>query len=268
MESIREAVERAKTRREQLASNDFEIPRQHLRQNFKSTSENVELDLAHLQSQRIVAHDGKDPHSRPFDILRTEILRSMDLRGWKVLGITSPTPNCGKTFIAANLALSMGRQSESQVGLVDLDLRKPRVAACLGLKPHGEGAIGVLKGGNSVLNELIGVRAGGSKLEVLPTMPTVDSSDLVDSSGMKDFLRDLRDLRQFRIIILDLPPLLTGHDVISILPQIDCILLVAAMGTSKIAEIKECNKYLRSTDVVRFILNKAPPSKADYYQYY
>lgn len=268
MESIRQAVERAKSRREPLGGDSLEIPRQHLRHDFDLASEDVQLDFAHLQSQRIIAYDGKDPYSRPFDILRTEVLRSMDLEGWKVLGITSPTPNCGKTFVAANLALSMGRRAERQVCLIDLDLRRPRVASCLGLKPRGEGTLGVLKGGSSFNGEIIGARITGTHIEVLPTIATADSSDLVDSSAMKDLLRNLRELRQSRIVILDLPPLLTGHDVISILPHMDCILLVAAMGTSKIAEIKECNKYLQSTDVVRFVLNKAPASTSEYYQYY
>jgi len=37
-------------------------------------------------------------------------------------------------------------------------------------------------------------------------------------------------------------------------------LLVAAVGTSTIAEIEECNRYLQATEVVRFVLNKVPES--------
>jgi hypothetical protein len=52
--------------------------------------------------------------------------------------------------------------------------------------------------------------------------------------------------------------MLSGDDVIAILPQVDCILLVAAVGTSTIAQIEECNKHLQSVDVVRLVLNKVP----------
>jgi len=69
------------------------------------------------------------------------------------------------------------------------------------------------------------------------------------------------------MVILDLPPLLTGHDAISILPHVDCVLLVAAVGTSKVSEIEECNKYLQATDVVRVVLNKVPET-ATAYAYY
>jgi protein-tyrosine kinase len=69
-------------------------------------------------------------------------------------------------------------------------------------------------------------------------------------------------------VIIDLPPVLMGDDVISILPQIDCILFVAAAGTSTISDIKESNKHLESTSVVRFVLNKAPDTPISYYARY
>jgi Mrp family chromosome partitioning ATPase len=199
-------------------------------------------------------------------MLRTELLRSMDVKGWRTLAITSPTPNCGKTLTAVNLALSMARQPERQVFLADLDLRQPRVAASLGLKSP-EGVLGVIEGRIVMDGAVVRARAGGSSLDVLPTAPTSNSSDLVSSSAMRTLLQDITGHGQSRIVILDLPPLLTGHDVISILPQVDCVLLVAAVGTSTVSEIEECNKYLQSTEVVRFILNKAPDANTRYSYY-
>ena len=120
MEGIRQAIERAKARQEQQSGSALEIPRRPAKHGLgvayqgKQRTEEVELDPAYLQSRRIVAYDGKDPRSRPFDILRTEVLQSMDLKGWKILAVTSPTPSCGKTLVAVNLALSMGRQPERQ----------------------------------------------------------------------------------------------------------------------------------------------------------
>ena len=139
MENIRQAIERAKDGQRQTGTSAPGPARASARQVFgdalggKPTPQ-IELDRAHLKSQQIFAYDGKDLRSRSFDMLRTEVLQSMDLKGWKTLAITSPTPSCGKTFTAVNLALSMSRQAERQVFLADLDLRKPRVAASLGLK--------------------------------------------------------------------------------------------------------------------------------------
>jgi protein-tyrosine kinase len=262
MENIRQAIERAKGQPKQNGVGLEQSQRQarHLG-NPPEGSERIQevaLDFAHLQSQRIVAYDGKDIRSRPFDILRTEVLRSMDLKGWKTLAVTSPTSGCGKTLTAVNLALSLARQPERQVFLADLDLRKPQVATYLGVKCR-DGLLGVVE-------ERLEV--GGSRLDVLPTAATSNSSDLVASTAMRMLLQDIAGHGQSRIAILDLPPLLMGHDAISILPQVDCVLLVAAVGTSTIGEIEECNKYLQATEVVRFVLNKVPPQSAARYAYY
>lgn len=226
----------------------------------------VELDAAFLQSQRLVAYDGKDHRSRPFDVLRTEVLRSMDLKGWKTLAVTSPTPNCGKTLTAINLALSMARQPERQVLLVDLDLRKPRVANSLGLKCK-EGVVGLIEGDTDLYRALVRARVGDSRLEILPTVPAPNASDLIGSRAMRMFLEEISGPSQSQIVILDLPPLLSGHDVISILPLVDCVLPVAAVGTTKVSEIQEFNNHLFETNVVRFVLNKAPETNSAYVYY-
>ena len=156
------------------------------------------------------------------------------------LAITSPTPSCGKTFTAVNLALSMARQAERQVFLADLDLRKPRVAASLGLKCN-EGVLNVLDGHVALNDAVVQARVGASKLQILPTVPAPNCSDLVGSSAMKSLLEDLKRHGRFGMLFSILPPLLTGHDVISILPSVDCVLLVAAIGTTKVSEIRDCN---------------------------
>jgi protein-tyrosine kinase len=272
MESIRQAVERAKARAAVHPSEPkLKKPPREASHAFvpgleEAALREVELDPDHLRSRRIVAHQGKDIHSRPFDMLRTEVRSSMDRNGWKVLAVTSPTPGCGKTLVAVNLALSMARQSDRHVCLVDLDLRKPQVAATLGLK-HSHGVLDILEGRAAMEHCRALVRAGGTQLEVIPTLPSSDPSDLVSSPGMKMFLEDLSGHGGSRIVILDLPPLLAGHDVLSILPQVDCVLLVGAVGTSKVSEIEDCNKYLQATNVVRFVLNKAPESSTAYAYY-
>ena len=271
MENIRQAVERAKLHCEQSGI-IREPPRQPARRIFGDSQESiqrvqeVELDIAQLESQRIVAFDGNDPRSRSFDILRTEVLQSMDLNGWKTIAITSPSSSCGKTVTAVNLALSMARLRERQVLLVDLDLRKPNVAPCLGLECR-EGLVGVLEKRIELHEAIVKARVGECSFEVLPTAPASNSSDLISATATRAMLENIEGTSASQIVILDLPPLLAGHDVISILPYLDCVLLVAAMGVTKISEVKECNKYLKATEVVRFVLNKVPESSVPYVYY-
>jgi protein-tyrosine kinase len=263
MENIRQAVERAKARPDSRSSSGSSVlPPRTVHGLNDVRKREIELDPAYLQSQRIVAFDGRDPRSRPFDVLRTEVLRSMDLKCWKTLAVTSATPGCGKTVTATNLALSMARQSEHEVCLVDLDLQRPQVASSLGLKSQ-EGTLDVIEKRVDLVSATQIVRAGASRLEVLPTTPSSDSSDLVASAAMKMFFQELAGYGRSRIV-LDLPPVLTSHDVISILPQVDCVLFVVGVGVSKISEIEECSKYLEGAEVVRIVLNKAPESRLTY----
>ncbi len=274
MEIIRQAVQRAKQRLEQRDGIALRLPQPPATHGIDEAYggdepiREIELDSAYLQSKRMIAYDRKDLRSRSFDILRAQVLRSMDLKGWKTLAVTSPTPSCGKTLTAINLALSLARQSERQVFLVDMDLRKPQVADCLGLIGD-EGVLGVLEGHLTLTSAIIQARIGNCKFEVLPTARSLHSSDLMGSRAMSAFFQEIeKQGRRSRIVILDLPPLLTGDDAIAILPHVDCVLLVAAVGTSTVSEIEECNKHLESTDVVRFVLNKAPESSVNHHYYF
>ena len=273
MEEIRTALERAKAShplaveqgeaqaRRQIESRPSRLPTTDAR------IQEFEINAAHLRSMRIIAHDHAEPQSMSFDMLRTQVLQSMDQKDWKILGVTSPTPNCGKTVMAMNLALSVARQPERSVLIVDLDLRKPQVASCLGLRPN-KGVISILDGRTTLASAIIPARVGNHQVAVLPTETAISgSSDRMASRAMTEMLEQIKRDCQSQMVILDLPPLLSGDDVLTILPQLDCVLLVAAVGTSTVAEIKECIKYLQSLEIVRFVLNKAPPSHLNYYYY-
>lgn len=271
MEKIQQAIERAKAGRtsgirpghparssEPDAVRDF---------GFDAPRYEVELSSAYLQSQRIVSHVVTDPLSRPFDMLRTQILQSMDAaKNARILAITSPTPGCGKTVTAVNLALSIARQPERSVLLVDFDFQKPKVATCLGLK-FGGGVLSVLEGRARLDDAIVHAHIGAQQLMVLPTNSSSGSAELMASNAMAAMFQELRRDYHSQIIIVDLPPILSSDDVIAILPQVDCALLVVAVGTSKISEIEECTRHLHSTDVLRVVVNKVPNAGSNYYYY-
>lgn len=225
----------------------------------------IALNVDYLESKRIIAHDDTDPRSKPFDMLRTQVLQPMDQKGWKILGITSPTPGCGKTVTAINLAFSIARQPDRSVLLVDLDLQKPQVANSIGVKRES-GVVSVLEGRTSLSSAIIQARVGNHRVMVLPVEnSTSGSSALVASRAMSTLLQEIRRDYRSPTVILDLPPMLSSDDVIAVLPQLDCVLLVAAVGTSTVSQIEECNNHLHSAEVIRFVLNKVPEWGAQYY---
>jgi Mrp family chromosome partitioning ATPase len=213
---------------------------------------------AHLASKRIIAYDHAEEHATYFDMVRTQVLQSMDVKNWRFLGITSPTSGCGKTVTAINLALSIGRQRS--VLLLDLDLHKPQVASYLGLKPK-DGVLSVLENRSPLPDAIVDVSVGDCQMMVLPTeSPTSRSSDRMASRAMNELLEQIKREFQSQIIIVDLPPLLSSDNVHAVLPNLDCILLVTAFRVTTPAQINESVKHLRSTEIVRLVLNKVPPN--------
>lgn len=236
-------------------------------QRIELEASTVKLNAKHLLSKRIVAHNRMEEQATAFDMLRTQVLQSMDVKSWNIIGITSPTPGCGKTVTAINLAFSIARQAERSVLLVDLDLHKPQVANCLGLKPQ-VGVLSVLEGRLRLMESTTNVQIGECGMVVLPTeAPTAGLSDLIASRPMTDMMQQIKQNYRSHIVVVDLPPLLSSDDVLAILPQLDCLLLVTAIGTTSIADINESNKHLQSAEIVRVVLNKVPASESNYYYY-
>ena len=276
MENIRQAVERARAGQSSFGSeirgSGAPLPSSQqirsaaiIRAGAEPQTKAVTLNSGYLASKRIVSHNGADQRSRPYDVLRTQVLQSMVAKKWKILGVTSPTPGCGKTLTATNLALSIARQPDKSVVLVDMDLQKPQIANCLGLKFAAGGVLDLLQGRAALPDIVIPAHVGSERIAVLPTTATRQSSELMGSQTMSELLHDLR--RDYQIIVLDLPPMLLSDDVIALAPLLDCLLLVAAIGHSKASDVKDCIMHLQPSQLLRVVVNKATEANGHYYHY-
>jgi protein-tyrosine kinase len=282
MEQIKQAVERAKAGApgEQLRPvephGQMALPPQSQRpvqasearaRQSAAAYNNVELNWTYLEQHRIIAHNVADPRSKAFDMLRTQVLQPMDKRNWQFLGITSPTEGCGKTVTAINLALSIARQPQRSALLVDMDLQRPAVADYLGIKSR-QGMQAILEGRATLPDGVIQVGANSCELLVLPAeAPTVHSSELIATRDMDMLLHEIKRTFRSQTVIFDMPPLLQGDEVIATLPKIDAVVLVTAVGVSTVHEIRECNRHLQATEVIRLVLNKSNETVQRHYYY-
>jgi protein-tyrosine kinase len=261
LDSIKQALDLIKSKGPQGAASDVREPL------AADKIRSLQLNPDYLESTRTVAH-GIGPQGRYYDMLRTQVLQEMDDNGWQFLAVTSATAGCGKTVTSCNLAVSIARLTERSVLLVDMDMQKPKVAEYLGIK-EGSGLLSVLQDETGLTDALVEASLGRRKLLVLPgEVCRLGSSEWMASQSMLSLLQILK--REFRssIVIFDMPPLLLGDDVISILPQMDAVLLIASVGQTTAAEIKECHKHLKSTPVVRVVVNRVPEIGDSYYGYY
>lgn len=224
------------------------------------------LDPAHLERNRIISHQRTHPASGVFDVLRTKVLQKMDENGWRTLAITSPTTDSGKTLVAINLALSIAQQSHRTALLVDFDLRRPSVALTMGLN-HSASLNDVLEG-RADLREAL-VNPGIERFVVLPTKQAVaGASEVLSSAKVSKLISDVRDRYADRIVIFDLPPVLLADDVMTVLPRIDCVLMVVASGLSTDKEVEEAMLRLSKVNVLGVVLNKDDAPAQQPYAYY
>ena len=215
MEKINQAIERAKESRSPATQPNAPAYPPVAQPQFRADGFSVDasqlwgkhatLNAAVLEANRIVAHDIASPHAKSFDMLRTQVLQSMELKGWQTLGVTSPTEACGKTVTSINLALSIARQQDRSVLLVDADIQRPQVANYLGLKCN-QGILSVLEGRTDLQSVLIQTRVKNQKMLVLPCeAASLGSSEWMASPSMTTLLQDIR--RDFKgwTVIFDLP---------------------------------------------------------------
>jgi capsular exopolysaccharide synthesis family protein len=215
----------------------------------------VPADNEKLREQRVIAASEHDERVGPYRQLRTQLLKTMRDNQWTTLALTSAHERAGKSLTAANLAISLSRDVNTQVLLVDLDLNTPTVHQKLNLKPD-KGLVDYLKGECS-LEEIV-FDPGVEQLIVLVGRSAgKESSELLGSPKMQELMQDLCRQDVANITIFDLPPLLRNDDAIMFAPFADATLLVVEAGVTTEDQLQESMRLLRKANVIGTILNKS-----------
>jgi len=246
----------AKPRRETATSDaapSAEAPAPEIHPGTWDAIPETELSAEHLNKHRILAMKA-DAQSTPFDILRTKIQLNMQRNGWRRLAITSPTPSCGKTTTACNLALGFTRQTDMRVILVELDLRRPNIANVLGLEPERD-VTSMLKG--EIPFEAQALRIRQNVAISAARHSSSDPTAILLSQQAHETLAEIEATYEPSLVIFDLPPLLASDDTRAFLKDVDCALMVARAEATTVAQIDVCEKEIGDqTNVLGVVLNQ------------
>lgn len=208
----------------------------------------LRLDPRHLGRHLVITATRDDPAHGAFDVLRAKAVEALRARGWRRLGVTSPTAGCGKSFTAANLAVTLSRLDGWRTLLLDLDLHHPGLARTLGVRdpsPMGELLRGALPPEAVVRRvEADGRHLGPSLAVALNGAAEPFAAELLQSARAARALDALEAALRPNLVLMDLPPALAQDDVIALKPRLDCVLLVAGGGSTTAREIKECVRRL------------------------
>ena len=218
----------------------------------------VELDSAVLEKNKVICGSGTDEKTGAYKLLRTQILHRIREHNWKSLAIASPGAGDGRTLTAINLAISLARDVNHTVLLVDLDMRCPSIANYLGINPMA-GIDDCLLDNVPVEEALF--NPGIERLVVLPCRNAFSgSSELFSSPAMQKLAEELKARYPERLVIYDLPPLLARDDLLAFSPHVDAALLVAREGKTRKADLQRAMEMLQSVNIVGTVLNQSQNS--------
>ncbi|MEO0973758.1 MAG: CpsD/CapB family tyrosine-protein kinase [Pseudomonadota bacterium] len=216
----------------------------------------VPTDPEHLAANRIIANRDRDPAADAFRMLRTRVLQLMRAHRWNSLAVTSPGPGEGKSVTALNLAISLSREVNHTVLLVDLDLRTPSVHRLLGLQ---DVEVGI---GDYMFSELplshVLLNPSMERLVILPGRDgQEEASEMLSAPKMRQLIDDITHRYPERLVIFDLPPVCTTDDVLAFSPLADAFLLVVRDGGTRQPELRQAAELLRDVNLVGTVLTMA-----------
>jgi protein-tyrosine kinase len=198
-----------------------------------------------------------------YGMLRTRILHRMRAKGWETLGVTSAAPQDGKSLTAVNLALSLAREKNSAVILLDLDMRNPTVCRTLGITPHLQ-LRDFFEGRVDTPDDLF-MSIGVDNLLIAGSLTaTQNSAELLASTRLEELLAFIRRSTTSPLILIDLPPVLSPDDTLVVAPRIDALVLVASEGVTPREELQKASEMLADFPVAGLVLNRSTDASQRY----
>jgi len=181
-----------------------------------------------------VASDA-DPHGQRAEAyrqLRTTI-DFLDLDAPpKVIAVTSPSREDGRTATALNLAVSLAASGE-RVCLIEADLRHPSLAGLVGVDP-GRGLVEALLDDGSAWDFVQKVRKNLAVLVAGATPP--NPNELLSTDRVRTLIAQVAASTDH--VIIDTPPLLASSDGAEVASIADATLVVVRSGRTTRAELE------------------------------
>lgn len=226
-----------------------------------------ELNTQYGFSPKLVAYSAPGSlDAENFKVLRSHILFPKDGDRPKTIMVTSAFPGEGKTFVAANLAVSLAMGLSEYVLLVDCDFRRPDLHSMLG-HPNTEGFYEYLAGKRRLHDVLIKTKV--EKLSLLTAgRPLPNHSELLSSVRMKEFLEKVEARNQDHFIIIDAAPSQVTSEAGVLANYVDAIIFVVMARRSPRKAIQRNIESLGRKKILGIVFNGYSESYKSYHRYY
>lgn len=183
----------------------------------------------------------------------------------KSIAITSSVEQEGKSFFAANLAISMANEGK-KVLIIDGDLRRPGIDNCFSL-PKGVGLTNYMVGDAELKD--IQLKTDIEGLNIIPTGPIPpDPGKLIESNIMHNLIKDME--RIYDLVIVDTPSILAVNDAIVLGGWTDGTIMIIQSGRTSRSHLSDIIESFKRANInlIGVVLNRVHGRRASYYNYY
>lgn len=217
-----------------------------------------------------IAHgDARGPLAEAYRSIRTFLLLSTGGKPPKVMMVTSPIRDEGKTTTVVNIAISLTK-SDVKAIIIDADMRKPRLHHIFRL----ENTIGLsaFLSGNVEIGDGIIKTTGIENLHVIPSGPVPPNpAELLGSYKFQELIYGLYPFYNF--ILIDTPPVLGIADPLVVSQRTDGVILVVKSGQTPKEAAQEARRLLAGVNakILGAVLNSIDQASfrySNYYNYY
>jgi exopolysaccharide/PEP-CTERM locus tyrosine autokinase len=235
--------------------------------------ESIRVDSAALRESGVLPPQGMDERlTEQFRRVKRPILDlamgqdASIAEAANVVLVTSSLAGEGKTFTTFNLALSVAREKDVSVLLVDADVAKRHVTQAMGLQERS-GLTDVLADASLSAEDLV-LDTSISGLSVLPAgQRTSAAPELFASNRMTETVRALKNADPRRVILFDSSPLLVTNESHILARLVDQVVFVVRAESTAQPIVMEAIGTLDKNKPIRCILNQARTSGMTEYYY-
>jgi protein-tyrosine kinase len=184
----------------------------------------------------------------------------------RLILVTSPLPGDGKTFTSINLAMSLARERDTTILLIDADLPKAQISRAFGLE--GEpGLVDALLDDELDVESLI-LRTDVRGLDILPAGKWMEGvAELIASARMTQIAARIAS-RNHRLVVLDSSPLLVSTEARALMHVPGQIAVVIRAGKTPREAVQDALSQVDKKKLQGLILNDANPAAGSgYYNY-
>lgn len=167
--------------------------------------------------------------------------------------VCSAQPDEGKTFCAVNLALSMAREKDIEVLLVDADFAKPEILSTLGLE-GGPGLLDMLAEPGLRPEDCV-IRTDFDNFSVLPAGRAInEATELLASDRARLVFEDIL-ANPSRVVIFDSAPVLATSTTSVLAGLVGQVMMVVRADVTGDRELREALALLSRCPTIRLLLN-------------